>query len=155
MKMIDVFNLMAEEKIEDNTTLIVFDGYIEYEYKYRKIYRTFVDEDLEELEERFNIDEIFLNWEARLEKPKDKRCKVRIKLPHSEFYACLLKSKNNEKEIIPYIKDSLIIEALIQGAAEKGLECKTEFTLQDFEEIEELQPYEPFATELVKDDENE
>lgn len=55
---------------------------------------------------------------------------------------------------MPYIKDSQTIEALIQGATEKGLEFKTVFTEQDFEEIEELQPYKPFK-ELVKDDENE
>ncbi|MEQ3473403.1 hypothetical protein [Enterococcus cecorum] len=152
MKMIDVFNLMAEEKIEDNTTLIVFDGYIEYEYKYRKIYRTFVDEDLEELEERFNIDENFLNREVRLEQPKE--YKYRIKLPHLEFYVGFAKNKNNEKEIFPYIKDNQTIEALIQVGIEKGLEFKKEFTEQDFEEIEELKPYEQFK-ELVKDDENE
>lgn len=152
MKMIDVFNLMAEEKIEDNTTLIVFDGYSEYEYKYRKIYRTFVDEDLEELEERFNIDEIFLNWKVRLEQSKE--YKYRIKLPHSEFFVCLVKTKDNEKEIMPYIKDSQTIEALIQDATEKGLKFQTEFTEQEFEEIEELQPYKAFK-ELVKDDENE
>lgn len=151
MKMIDVFNLMAEEKIEDNTTLIVFDGYIEYEYKYRKIYRTFVDEDLEELEERFNIDEIFLNWEVHLEQSNKK---YRIKLPHLEFYVGFAKNKNNEKEIFTYIKDNPTIEALIQVGTEKGLEFKTEFTEKDFEEIEELQPYKAFK-ELVKDDENE
>lgn len=80
MKMIEVLSLMAEGKIEDNTTLIVFDGYSEYEYKYRKIYRTFVDEVLDELDERFNIDENFLNWKVRLEQPKEQ--KYRIKLPH-------------------------------------------------------------------------
>lgn len=151
MKMIEVLNMMAEGKIEDNTTLIVFDGYSEYEYKYRKIYRTFVDEDLEELEERFNIDEIFLNWEVHLEQSNKK---YRIKLPHLEFYVGFAKNKNNEKEIFPYIKDNPTHEALIQIEIEKGLEFKTEFTEKDFEEIEKLKPYKQFK-ELVKDDENE
>lgn len=151
MKMIDVLNLMAEGKIKEGTKLIVFDGYSEYEYKYRKIYRTFVDEDLEELEERFNIDEIFLNWEVHLEQSNKK---YRIKLPHLEFYVGFAKNKNNEKEIFLYIKDNPTTEALIQIGIEKGLEFKTEFTEQDFEEIEELKPYEQFK-ELVKDDENE
>lgn len=149
--MIDVLNLMAEGKIKEGTKLIVFDGYSEYEYKYRKIYRTFVDEDLEELEERFNIDEIFLNWEVHLEQSNKKN---RIKLPHLEFYVGFAKNKNNEKEIFLYIKDNPTTEALIQIGIEKGLEFKTEFTEQDFEEIEELKPYEQFK-ELVKDDENE
>lgn len=151
MKMIDVLNLMAEGKIKEGTKLIVFDGYSEYEYKYRKIYRTFVDEDLEELEERFNIDEIFLNWEVHLEQSNKK---YRIKLPHLEFYVGFAKNKNNEKEIFPYIKDNPTHEALIQIEIEKSLELKTEFTEKDFEEIEELKPYEQFK-ELVKDDENE
>lgn len=151
MKMIDVLNLMAEGKIKEGTKLIVFDGYSEYEYKYRKIYRTFVDEDLEELEERFNIDEIFLNWEVHLEQSNKK---YRIKLPHLEFYVGFAKNKNNEKEIFLYIKDNPTTEALIQIGIEKDLEFKTEFTEQDFEEIEELKPYEQFK-ELVKDDENE
>lgn len=151
MKMIEVFNLMAEEKIEEGTKLIVSDGFEEFEYKYRKIYLTFVDEDLDELDERFNIDEDFLNRKVRLEQPNKK---YRIKLPHSEFYVRLVKTKDNEKEIMPYIKDSRIIEAFIQGATEKGLKFQTEFTEQEFEEMEELKPYEPFK-ELVKDDENE
>lgn len=142
---------MAEGKIKEGTKLIVFDGYSEYEYKYRKIYRTFVDEDLEELEERFNIDEIFLNWEVHLEQSNKK---YRIKLPHLEFYVGFAKNKNNEKEIFLYIKDNPTTEALIQIGIEKDLEFKTEFTEQDFEEIEELKPYEQFK-ELVKDDENE
>ena len=60
MKMIDVLNLMAKGKIEENTTLIVPCGVGEYEYKYRKIDQTFVDEDIDRLDEQFNIDENFL-----------------------------------------------------------------------------------------------
>lgn len=152
MKMIDVLSLMAEGKIEEGTKLIIYDIFGDLEYKYRKIYRNFVDEDIDRLDEQFNIDENFLNRRVRLEQPKE--YKYRIKLPHSEFYVCLVKTKDNEKEIIPCIKDSLIIEGLIQCMAEKDLKFKTEFTEQDFEEIEELQPYEQFK-ELVKDDENE
>lgn len=152
MKMIDVFNLMAEGKIEEGTKLIVSDGFQEFEYEYIKRYLNFVDEDLDVLDERFNIDENFLNREVHLEQPKV--YKYRIKLPHLEFYVGFAKNKNNEKEIFPYIKDNPTIEALIQVGIEKGLEFKTEFTEKDFEEIEELQPYKPFK-ELVKDDENE
>lgn len=152
MKMIEVFNLMAEGKIEEGTKLIIYDIFGDLEYKYRKIYRSFVDEDIDRLDEQFNIDENFLNRRVRLEQPIE--YKYRIKLPHSEFYVCLIKTKDNEKEIMPYIKDSPTIEALIQDATEKGLKFQTEFTEQDFEEMKELKPYEPFV-ELVKDDENE
>lgn len=151
MKMIDVLSLLAKGKIDENTTLIVSDDYGEFEYKYLKKYRSFVDEDLDELDKRFDIDENFLNQKVRLEMPNKK---YRIKLPHTEFYVGFAKNKNNEKEIFPYIKDNPTIEALIQIGIEKGLEFKTEFTEKDFDEIEELQPYKPFK-ELIKDDENE
>lgn len=113
MKMIDVFNLMAEGKIEAGTKLIVSDGLEEFEYKYRKDYRSFVDEDLDELDERFNIDENFLNRGVRLEQPNEQ--KYRIKLPHSEFYVGFARSKEGEKEIIPYSRSS-ISELIIQTA---------------------------------------
>ena len=58
--MIEVFNLMAEGKIEEGTKLIVSDGFQEFEYEYIKRYLNFVDEDLDDLDERFNIDENFL-----------------------------------------------------------------------------------------------
>lgn len=152
MKMIDVLSLMAEGKIEEGTKLIIFDYFEEFEYKYRKKYRSFVDEDLEELYERFNIDENFLNREVRLEQPKV--YKYRIKLPHSEFYVGFARSKEGKKEFIPYVKDDLIFEMFIQGETENDLKFKKEFIEKDFEEIEELKPYEQFK-ELVKDDENE
>lgn len=152
MKMIDALSLMAKGEIEENTKLIFSDVFEEFEYKYRKIYRTFVDENLDGLDKEFTLDESFLNREVHLEQPNEQ--KYRIKLPHLEFYVCFAKNKNNEKEIFTYIKDNPTIEALIQVGIEKGLEFKTEFTEQDFEEIEELKPYEQFK-ELVKDDENE
>ena len=152
MKMIDALNLLAKGEIEENTKLIFSDVFEEFEYKYRKIYRTFVDENLDGLDKEFTLDESFLNREVHLEQPSEQ--KYRIKLPHLEFYVGFAKNKNNEKEIFPYIKDNPTHEALIQIEIEKGLEFKTEFTEKDFEEIEKLKPYKQF-TELVKDDENE
>lgn len=149
MKMIQVLNLMAEEKIEEGAKLIFSDVFEEFEYKYRKKYRTFVDENLDGLDKEFILDESFLNREVHLEQPKE--YKYRIKLPHLEFYVGFAKNKNNEKEIFPYIKDNPTHEALIQIEIEKGLEFKTEFTEKDFEEIEKLKPYKQFK-ELVKDD---
>lgn len=152
MKMIDVLSLMAKGKIEENTTLIVSNGFKEFEYKYRKIYRTFVDEDLCKFDGRFNIDKDFLNSEARLEQPKEQ--KYRIKLPYSELYIFLCKDEDDEIKIYTFEKDTPIIEIFIRAAEACRLKYKTEFTEQDFEEIEELKPYEAFK-ELVKDDENE
>lgn len=152
MKMIDVLNLMAEGKIGEGTKLIVSDGFQEFEYEYIKRYLTFVDEDLDELDERFNIEENFLNREVRLEQPNEQ--KYRIKLPYSELYIFLCKDEDDEIKIYTFEKDTPIIEIFIRAAEACRLKYKTEFTEQDFEEIEELKPYEQFK-ELVKDDENE
>lgn len=152
MKMIEVLSLLAKGEIEEGTKLIVSDCFEEFEYKYLKIYQTFLDKDFDELGETFTINKDFLNQEVRLEQPSEQ--KYYIKLPHLEFYVGFAKNKNNEKEIFPYIKDNPTHEAVIQLGIEKGLEFKTEFTEKDFDEIEELQLYEQFK-ELVKDDENE
>lgn len=144
MKMIDVLNLMAEGKIEEGAKLIFFDGFEEYEYTYLKKYRNFVDGDLNYLYEQLGIDEDFLNWEVRLEQPSEQ--KYRIELPHSECYVGLAYNKTGEKEIIAYVKGSIIKVKMDY--------FRNRFTEKDFEEIEELQPYEQFK-ELVKDDENE
>lgn len=151
--MIDALNLLAKGEIEENTKLIFSDVFEEFEYKYRKIYRTFVDEDLDELDERFNIvDKNFLNQEVRLEQPSKQ--KYRIKLPYSELYIFLCKDEDDEIKIYTFEKDTPIIEIFIRAAEACRLKRKTEFTEKDFEEIEELQPYKQFK-ELVKDDENE
>lgn len=152
MKMIEVFNLMAEGKIENNTELIADSDLYSHWYTYSAGKHAFFDKYLARIEEDFFLDKDFLNLEVELRPPKEQ--KYRIKLPHTEFYVGFAKNKNNEREIFPYIKDNPTIEALIQVGIEKGLEFKTEFTEKDFEEIEELQPYKPFK-ELVKDDENE
>ncbi|CAI3293986.1 hypothetical protein CIRMBP1257_00494 [Enterococcus cecorum] len=152
MKMIDALNLLAKGEIEENTKLIFSDVFEEFEYKYRKIYRTFVDENLDELDKQFTLDESFLNREVHLEQPSKQ--KYRIKLPYSELYIFLCKDEDDEIKIYTFEKDTPIIEIFIRAAEACRLKYKTEFTEKEFEEIEELKPYEQFK-ELVKDDENE
>lgn len=152
MKMIDVLSLLAKGEIEENTTLIVSNGFKEFEYKYRKIYRTFVDEDLCKFDGRFNIDEDFLNWKVRLEQPSEQ--KYYIKLPNTDYRLFLCKYKDGEVKLYPIKKVIPMIDIFIRAAEECGVTYKTEFTKQDFEEIEEIRAYEQFK-ELVKDDENE
>ena len=149
--MIEVFNLMAEGKIEEETKLIVPGVFEEFEYKYLKRYRNFVDEYFNELEERFNINGNFLNREVHLEQPKE--YKYRIKLPYSNVYVGFAFNEYGEKEIIPYSRDS-ISELILQLAEKNGLMFKTQFMERDLVEIKEMQPYEQFKA-LVKDDENE
>lgn len=142
--MIDVLSLLAKGEIEENTTLIVSNGFKEFEYKYRKIYRTFVDEDLCKFDGRFNIDENFLNQEVSLEQPKV--YKYRIKLPNTKIYVGLGYDIDGTYGIYTYTKNS------INEVKVDYLRCQ--FREKDFEKIEELKPYEQFK-ELVKDDENE
>lgn len=78
MRMIDVLNMMANGEIKKDTKLIVSDDYREFEYKYLKEYRTFLDEYLDELNERFDIDEDFLNLEVELIPPKPKKYQLKL-----------------------------------------------------------------------------
>lgn len=71
MKMIEVLDLMAKGEIEEGTKLIVSDCFEEFEYKYLKIYQTFLDKYFDELGETFTINKDFLNQEVRLEQPKE------------------------------------------------------------------------------------
>lgn len=78
MRMIDVLNMMANGEIKKDTKLIVSDDYREFEYKYLKEYRTFLDEYLDELNERFDIDEDFLNLEVKLMQPEPKKYQLKL-----------------------------------------------------------------------------
>lgn len=86
MKMIDVLNMMAEGEIKEGTKLIVSDGFQEFEYEYIKRYLTFVDEDLDELDERFNIEENFLNREVEMIPPKEKKYLIKINIRGLDKY---------------------------------------------------------------------
>lgn len=155
MKMIDVLNMMAKGEIKEGTKLIVSTDLDYFEYRYSKGYNMFFNKysnRINGIEADFYLDEDFLNLEVNVEQPSEQ--KYYIKLPHSEFYVCFAENKNNEKEIIPYPKNIMMIEPIIQSTTEDGLKFKAKFTEQDFEEIEELKPYKAFK-ELVKDDENE
>lgn len=78
MRMIDVLNMMANGEIKKDTKLIVSDDYREFEYKYLKEYRTFLDEYLDELNERFDIDKDFLNLEVKLMQPEPKKYQLKL-----------------------------------------------------------------------------
>lgn len=86
MKMIDVLNMMAEGKIEKDTKLIVSDGFGEYEYKYKqqKGYRAFYNNfdkiSKVRIDDKFRLDEDFLNLEVELIPPKPKKYLVKLNI---------------------------------------------------------------------------
>ena len=81
MKMIDVFNLIAEGKIEKGTKLKFFDNYKntpEYKYEYVNKYKGFINEDYRELYKYFDVNEEFLKFEVELIPPKEKKYLVKL-----------------------------------------------------------------------------
>lgn len=152
MKMYEVFELIAKGKIEPGAKLkvvAIFED--EYEYEYINDIRAFLDEEYNEFGERFDMNTSFLNYEAHLEQPSKQKYKYRIKLPHSDFY--MIYVEKDEKTIMfPFSLNDSFVEKAFKIFEEAGAVIKTEFTEQDFVEIEELQTYEKFR-ELVKDDE--
>lgn len=79
MKMIDVFNLMAEGKIEKDTKLIVITDLDDYEYRYSKEYDAFFNKS-NLLEDIFYLGKDFLNIEVELIPPKEKKYLVKFNM---------------------------------------------------------------------------
>lgn len=60
MKMIDVLNMMAEGKVENDTKLIASTDLDDYEYRYSTGYRRFFNKYSNEIEDDFSLNEDFL-----------------------------------------------------------------------------------------------
>lgn len=80
MKIIDVLNIMAKDKIEKDTKLIVSNDFDDYEYKYSKRYDAFFNKDSNVLEDIFYLGKDFLNLEAELIPPKEKKYLVKFNM---------------------------------------------------------------------------
>ena len=80
MKMIEVFDLMAKGEIKEGTKLKIYYNSSIYTYKYREIYKLFLDDDDEyrRLEQDFEFDEVFLNFVVDLIPPKPKKYYLRL-----------------------------------------------------------------------------
>ena len=132
MRIIEVFNLMAERKIEEGTKLIVSGGFEEFEYEYKKRHLNFVDEDLDDLDERFNIDENFLNREVELIPPKEKKYLVKLNMRGlREDFAYLNYTKS---------RNCVVIHGKVDCAT-----YKTHFTK---DELQSIQPVREFLEDM-------
>ena len=78
MKIIDVLNLMAEGKIENDAKLIASTDLDDYEYRYSKGYNTFFNKHSNRIEDDFFLDEDFLNIEVELTQPKPKKYQLKL-----------------------------------------------------------------------------
>lgn len=159
MKMIDVLNLVAQDKLKLGTMLKVGSEIYTYIGEGTESDYAFITEKdgvTVFLEDEGYFSGKFLNSEARL--IPEEKMRYRIKIPHSSFYLGFERKENGEKDFMPYIKDLLELERsaemIDKGVTEKDLKFRTQFTKQEFEEIGELYPYKSFK-ELVKDDDYE
>lgn len=80
MKMIKVFNLMANNAIKDKTEIIIYYDSEAYVYKYHKLYQTFLNEDSKRMEEEFVFGIDFLNFEVDLIPPEEKKYWIKFNM---------------------------------------------------------------------------
>lgn len=80
MKMITVFSLMANNAIKDKTELILYSDSGSYIYKYYKLYKTFLNDDSQRMEEEFVFGVDFLNFEVDLIPPEEKKYWIKFNM---------------------------------------------------------------------------
>ena len=138
MKMIDVLNIMAEGKIENDTKLIASTDLVDYEYRYSTGYHTFFDKYSNRIEGGFFLDKDFLNLEVELIPPKPKKYYLRL-------------NKDNDFSYVNWDKRS---------SYEFATSCdyfgyKTKFTQKEIDDNEFLKFVEKYGIkEEAKDDED-
>ena len=106
MKMIEVLNLMAEGKIENDTKLIASTDLVDYEYRYSTGYHTFFDKYSNRIEYGFFLDEDFLNVEVELIPPKEKKYLVKFNMRGLDNECKYLNYSNSRKSVILNVKIS-------------------------------------------------
>lgn len=148
MKMIEVFGLMAKGEIKEGTKLKIYDNSSIYIYKYREMYKLFLDNEYRSLEQDFEFGEVFLNLEVELSEPEEKKYLVK-------FNMRWLRSDIGETRYLNYVKKYEYVH--IAGKAQ-NLSHKTQFTKQ---ELQSIQPVREFLEdmegkyELIGVDDNE
>lgn len=149
MKMIDVLCKLANGEIKDKTILKVYDhtDYI-FTYTFDEKFKAFCDKYNREMAGDFNISNKFLNYDAELIPPKEKKYLVK-------FNMRWLRSDIGETRYLNYVKKYEYVH--IAGKAQ-NLSHKTQFTKQ---ELQSIQPVREFLEdmegkyELIGVDDNE
>ena len=81
MKLIDVLIKLANGEIKDGSILKVVNEYDElYRYEYHNLYRGFKNEVGDRIEDRFFLDNDFLNFDVKLIPPKEKKYLVKLNI---------------------------------------------------------------------------
>ena len=123
MKIIDVFNLMAEGKIEYGAKLKVFDIFDEHEYEYINDIQTFRDEEFGGFYKNFSINSHFLNLEVELIPPKEKKYLIKLTIRGINDENTYL-NRNSKRNII-FLSDNF-----------EGQYSQTKFTKQEMQDIQ-------------------
>lgn len=80
MKMVKVFNLMANNAIKDKTEIVIYYDSEIYVYKYHKLQQTFLDEDFKRMEEEFVFGVDFLNFEVDVIPPEENKFLIKFNM---------------------------------------------------------------------------
>lgn len=132
MKMIDVLNMVAKGEIENNTKLIVSADLDDYEYRYSKGYNAFLNKYSNGMDDDFCLDKDFLNFEAELIPPKEKKYLIKVNIQGLNGYFTYL----NYSEVRHCV--------MIQDKAEDEI-YKTHFTEK---ELQSIQPVREFLEDM-------
>lgn len=135
MKMIEVFDLMAKKEIKHETQLIVHYDSECYEYKYHKLYQTFINDDYRRMEEEFVFGDDFLNFEVDLIPPKEKKYLVKFNM----------RGLRNGREYLNLDYDKRGDERVHLDDKCETLSMQTEFTKQ---ELQSIQPVREFLEDM-------
>ena len=139
MKIIDVLNMIAKGEIKDKSTLLVANGQGEtFEYVYYERYHVFRGRYCSTLEDDFEIDKDFLNFEAELTPPKEKK------------YLIMLNARGlrHVYNYVHYCKDKYLHWIEIGGESEDSshdssydISRKSIFTKKEMQDIELLKMF--------------
>lgn len=117
MKMIDVFNMLAKDKIKERTILL-FDG-----CQYRYVNNHFEDDSGDWLEDVHEISASFLNLEVELIPPKEKEYLIKLTIKGINDENTYL-NRNRERNVI-FLSDNF-----------EGQYSQTKFTKQEMQDIQ-------------------
>lgn len=137
MKIIDVLNLMAEGKIENDAKLIASTDLDDYEYRYSKGYNTFFNKHSNRIEDDFFLDEDFLNIEVELAQPKPKKYQLKLykeddlsyvtRSPYDNIFSYYVSDKNETCNFITkFTQEEIDNDVLLKFIEQHGIKEEVE-----------------------------
>ena len=132
MKIIEVFIKLVNDEIKDQTILKIYDHTGDlHRYTFDGKFKAFYDEFDDELGGDFEISNKFLNYEAELIPPKEKKYLVK-------FNMCGLRSDIDEFCYLNYVKEYEYVDV---DDKTQTVSHKTRFTKQELQSIQSVKEF--------------